>query len=79
MFLNPVDKPFMGVLIDRPLMTLMFQSLGYLLKFKIEEHHFSTEKGVFSVTCNKLQLVRLTRMTTIAGPVYEGGHFIKTA
>jgi ubiquinone/menaquinone biosynthesis C-methylase UbiE len=77
--LRPGGQVVYGVPVARPLMTTMFHLLGYLLHYEIEEHHFSTEKDVAQAAGKRFQLVRLTRMRTWLGPVYEVGHFLKKA
>jgi hypothetical protein len=62
-----------GVPIERPLMVFMFWMLGY----NIRKQHFSTEKDVSEAANRVLKQVKLVRMETLIGPVYEVGHFIK--
>ena len=75
--LKPGGQAIYGVPLARPFMTFMFHLIGYLIDFAIEEHHFSTEKDVSFAASNRLHLIRLTRMKTFLGPVYEVGHFLK--
>ena len=77
--LKPGGQVVYGVPMARPFMTFMFHLLGHVLHFDIEDHHFSTEKDVSAAAGDSLQLVRLQRMTTLLGPVYEVGHFLKKA
>jgi SAM-dependent methyltransferase len=77
--LKPGGQVVYGLPMARPFMTLMFHVLGRLLHFDIEDHHFSTEKEVSAAAGRRFQLVGLKRLTTLFGPVYEVGHFLKQA
>jgi ubiquinone/menaquinone biosynthesis C-methylase UbiE len=75
--LKPQGQVIYGVPIERKLMVLMFRMLGC----NIREHHFSTEKDVFSAAQSVLEKVRVVQMRSIPsffGPVYEIGHFAKS-
>lgn len=75
--LKPQGQVVYGVPIERKLMVLMFRMLGC----KIRQHHFSTEKDVFSAADSVLEKVRVVQMQSIPsffGPVYEVGHFVKS-
>ena len=71
--LKPGGQVVYGVPIERPLMVFAFRVLGY----NIREHHFSTEKDVSSAAQQVLERVRVTPMKSLAGAVYEVGHFRK--
>jgi ubiquinone/menaquinone biosynthesis C-methylase UbiE len=74
--LKPQGQVIYGVPIERKLMVLMFRMLGC----NIREHHFSTEKDVFSAADSVLEKVRVVQMQSTPsffGPVYEVGHFVK--
>jgi len=74
--LKPGGQAVYGVPVERRFMVFMFRLLGC----NIREHHFSTEKDVFSAADNILDKVRLIQMRSVAslfGPVYEVGHFVK--
>jgi ubiquinone/menaquinone biosynthesis C-methylase UbiE len=75
--LKPQGQVIYGVPVERKLMVLMFRMLGC----NIREHHFSTEKDVFSAADSVLEKVRVVQMQSTPsffGPVYEVGHFVKT-
>jgi ubiquinone/menaquinone biosynthesis C-methylase UbiE len=74
--LKPQGQVIYGVPVERKLMVLMFRMLGC----NIREHHFSTEKDVFSAADSVLEKVRVVQMQSTPsffGPVYEVGHFVK--
>jgi hypothetical protein len=53
-----------------------------MLGCNIRQHHFSTEKDVFSAADSVLEKVRVVQMQgvpSMLGPVYEVGHFVKSA
>ncbi len=74
--LKPGGQAIYGVPIERRFMVWMFRLMGC----NIREHHFSTEKDVFSAADSILDKVRLVQMQStpsLFGPVYEVGHFAK--
>ena len=74
--LKPGGQAIYGVPIERRFMVWMF----WLMGCNIREHHFSTEKDVFSAADSILDKVRLVQMQStpsLFGPVYEIGHFAK--
>jgi ubiquinone/menaquinone biosynthesis C-methylase UbiE len=74
--LKPGGQVVYGVPIERPLMVLMFR----LLRTNIREHHFSTEKDVFTAACDEFKINRLLKLRDpfrLFGPIYQVGHFIK--
>lgn len=71
--LKPGGQVVYGVPIERGIMVLMFRLLG----FNIREHHFSTEKDVCAAAERYLHKVRVVRMRSLFGAVYEVGHFVK--
>jgi ubiquinone/menaquinone biosynthesis C-methylase UbiE len=76
--LKPGGQVVYGVPIERGLMVFMFRLLG----FDIREHHFSTEKQVFSAAdsvLSKGEVVRMPGTPSFTGPVYEIGCFVKAA
>jgi SAM-dependent methyltransferase len=73
--LKPGGQVVYGVPIERPLMVLMFRTLGY----NIREHHFSTEKDVAAAAGAAMDKVRITQLKSVLGAVYEVGHFIKAS
>ena len=71
--LKPGGQVVYGVPIERPLMVFMFRVLGY----NIREHHFSTERDVSAAAERIFNRVSVTQMRSLAGAVYEVGHFRK--
>jgi len=74
--LRPGGQAIYGVPIERGFMVFMFRLLGC----NIRGHHFSTEKDVFNAADSVLNKVRIFQMqcvTSLFGPVYEVGHFVK--
>jgi SAM-dependent methyltransferase len=74
--LRPGGQAIYGVPIERGFLVLMFRLLGC----NIREHHFSTEKDVFNAADSILEKVRVFQIqsiTSLFGPVYEAGHFVK--
>ena len=74
--LKPGGQAIYGVPIERRFMVWMF----WLMGCNIREHHFSTEKDVFSAADSILDKVRVIQMQSspsLFGPVYEVGHFAK--
>ena len=71
--LKPGGQVVYGVPIERPLMVFMFRVLGY----NIREHHFSTERDVSAAAERIFNPVSVTQMRSLAGAVYEVGHFRK--
>jgi SAM-dependent methyltransferase len=62
-----------GVPVERPFMVFMFRLLGT----DIRAQHFSTERDVLAAACAVLTSVRVTPLRSLAGQVYEIGHFVK--
>lgn len=78
--LKPGGQMVYGVPVERPLMSWGFGVMGRVMGYKIEEHHFSTEKDVFQAASTVLRLVRLVKMGAIVpglGAIYKVGHFVK--
>ena len=71
--LRPGGQVVYGVPIERPLMVFMFRVLGY----NIREHHFSTEKDVSDAAGRFFDRVTIKQLKSVAGAVYEVGHFRK--
>ncbi|MHC4482740.1 MAG: class I SAM-dependent methyltransferase [Planctomycetota bacterium] len=74
--LKPDGQVVYGVPIERRFMAFMFRLMGC----NIREHHFSTERDVFSAADSVLDKVRVVQMQStfsLFGPVYEVGHFVK--
>lgn len=62
-----------GVPVERPFMVFMFRLLGT----DIRAHHFSTERDVAAAAQALLTRVRVVPLRSLAGQVYEVGHFVK--
>ncbi len=76
--LKPGGQVVYGVPIERGLMVLMFRLLGC----DIRRHHFSSEQDVRAAaerTFEKVRVIRMRGIPSFLGPVYEIGHFAKTA
>lgn len=71
--LKPGGQMVYGSPVERPLMAATFRVLGY----DIRRLHFSTEKEIASAAGRLFQKVRVRQLMSIAGPLYEVGHFIK--
>ena len=71
--LRPGGQVVYGVPVERPFMVVMFRLLGT----DIRAHHYSTEQDVSAAARSVLTEVRVTPLRSLAGPVYEVGHFVK--
>ncbi len=73
--LKPGGQVVYGVPVERPFMVFMFRLLGT----DIRAHHFSTEQDVAAAARMVLQPVRRLPLRSLAGQIYEVGHFVKQA
>ncbi len=73
--LKPGGQVIYGVPIERPLMVFMFRLLGT----DIRAEHFSTESDVLLAARKILNCVKVQRLYSFLGPVYEVGHWVKAA
>jgi ubiquinone/menaquinone biosynthesis C-methylase UbiE len=76
--LKPQGQVVYGVPVERALMVFMFRLMGC----DIRQHHFSTQKDVADAAGSVLDKVRVVQMQgvpSMLGPVYEVGHFVKSA
>ncbi len=71
--LKPGGQVVYGVPVERPLMVQLFKLLGT----DIRAQHFSTEEEVAQAAHATLQRVKRVPLNSVAGPVYEVGHFEK--
>ena len=71
--LKPGGQMVYGVPVERPFMVFMFRLLGT----DIRAHHFSTERDISAAARAVLTPVHVTALRSLAGQVYEVGHFVK--
>jgi len=74
--LKPGGQVVYGVPVERPLMVFLFR----LLRTDIRQHHFSTEKQIFSAACRELTLIRIIQIhdpLRLMGEIYQVGNYIK--
>ncbi len=71
--LKPGGQVVYGAPVERPFMVFMFRLLGH----DIRREHFSTEKDIAAAAAQVFSQVRLVEMRSLAGPVYNVGHFVK--
>ncbi len=71
--LKPGGQVVYGVPVEKPFMVFMFRLLGH----DIRREHFSTEKEIAAAAGREFSPVRLVEMKSLAGPVYNVGHFVK--
>ncbi len=71
--LKPGGQVVYGAPVERTFMVFMFRLLGH----DIRREHFSTEKDIAAAAEQVFKKERLLEMTSLAGPVYNVGHFVK--
>lgn len=71
--LKPGGQVVYGAPVGRPFMVFMFRLLGH----DIRREHFSTEKDIAAAGERVFKKVRVIEMQSLAGPVYNVGHFVK--
>ena len=71
--LRPGGQMVYGVPVERSFMVFAFKMLGT----DIRKEHFSTEKDVSAAAERAMMRVHVTPMKSLAGSVYEVGHFKK--